>query len=77
MLRKAYVLVEVEKGQSGSVAAEISNLPGIISAEVVFGQYNLVAIIEAEDIDKLARIVRDKIATADFVLRTQTLPIVY
>ena len=77
MSRKAYVMIDVEKGQSGSVAAEISKLPGIVSVDVVFGQHNLIAIIEADDLDHLAKIVRDKIATADFVFHTQTFPVVH
>lgn len=77
MSRKAYVMIDVEKGQSGSVAAEISRLSGIISVEVVFGQHNLIALIEADDLDKLAKVVREEIATADFVSHTETLPVVH
>jgi len=77
MSRKAYVMIDVEKGQSNSVAAEICRLPGIVTVDVVFGQYNLIATIEADDIDKMAKIVRDEIATADFVVHTQTFPVVH
>jgi len=77
MRRKAYVLIDVEKGQSGSVAAELSSLPGIVAADVIFGQHNLVAIIEADDVDELEKIVREEIATADFVSHTQTLLVVH
>ena len=77
MSRKAYVMIDVEKGQSGSVAAEICRLSGVVSVDVVFGQHNLIAIIEADNLDKLAKIVREEIATADFVFHTQTFPVVH
>ncbi len=38
----------------------------------MFGQYDIVALIEAKDIDGLIRIVGNDIATADHVMRTET-----
>lgn len=33
--RKAYGLIDVEKGEAGSVAVELDGKPGILSADVV------------------------------------------
>jgi DNA-binding Lrp family transcriptional regulator len=76
MTKKAYVLIDVEKGQGGAVAAELSDRPGIIATDVILGPHDVVAIIEAENVDELVRIVRDDITQADGVLRTDTMLVV-
>ena len=76
MSKKAYVLIDVEKGEAGGVAAELSGKPGILTADVIFGHHDVVAVIEADDVDGLERIVRNVIIPADYVARTQTLLVV-
>ena len=73
MKQRAYVLIEAEKGQADTVAAELSSKQGILTADRVFGRHDVVAIIEADDINGLAVIVRNNIALADHVVRTETL----
>ena len=46
---------------------------GQLSVDRVFGQYDIVALIEAEDLDGLIRIVGEDIAAAEHVMRTETL----
>jgi len=76
MTKKAYVLIDVEKGQSGSVAAELSGRAGIIITDVILGPHDVVAIVEAENVDEIVRIVRDEITQADGVVRTDTMLVV-
>ena len=73
MQARAYVLIQAEKGQSGSVAAELDGKPGIMAVDRVFGHVDLVAMIEAADIKGLVRIVRNEIAPSEHVVRTETL----
>jgi len=73
MKQRAYVLIQAEKGQSDTVAAELSNKQGILKADQVFGPYDVVALIEADSLDGLVVIVRNEIAAADHVVRTETL----
>jgi len=73
MRKKAFVLIDAEKGEAGSVAAELTGRPGIISADVIFGQHDLVAVIEADDVEGLLEIVRYKILSAEHVVHTETL----
>ena len=73
MSERAYVLIKAEKGESASAAAELSDKQGILSMDLVFGQYDLIASIEADNIQGLAKIVRNDIAAADHVARTETL----
>jgi DNA-binding Lrp family transcriptional regulator len=76
MSKKAYVLIDVEKGEAGSVAVELNHKPGILAADVVFGPHDVVAVIEASDVDQLIKIVRDEITAVDYVVRTDTLLVV-
>jgi DNA-binding Lrp family transcriptional regulator len=73
MSRKAYILIDSEKGEAGSVAAELVNEPGILSVDVIFGHHDLVAVIEADDIDGLLHIVRNCIVPAEHVVHTETM----
>ncbi|NQT73236.1 MAG: Lrp/AsnC ligand binding domain-containing protein [Chloroflexi bacterium] len=73
MSERAYVLIKAEKGQEPTAVTELGNRPELLSVDRVFGQYDIVALIEAEDIDGLIRIVGDDIAAADHVMRTETL----
>ena len=73
MTHKAYVLINVERGQADTVVAELTHKPGIITAEPIFGRCDVLALIEAPDFDYLAEIVRSEIAEADHVVHTETL----
>ena len=73
MSRRAYVLIKTEKGESSTAAAELSGKHGVLVLDLVFGQYDLIASIEADDVEGLAKIVRNGIAAAEHVSRTETL----
>ena len=73
MSQRAYVLIESEKGQADTVAAELTHKDGILKADQVFGRCDVVALIEADDLEGLVVIVRNKIAPADHVVHTETL----
>ena len=73
MSHRAYVLIEAQKGQDDTVAAELMGKQGILSADRVFGRHDVVAVVEAEDLDGLVRIIRNEIAPAEHVIRTETL----
>jgi len=73
MKQRAYVLIEAKKGQADTVAAELSNKQGVLTADRVFGRHDVVAIIEANNLDGLVVIVRNNIAPAEHIVRTETL----
>ena len=75
MSERAYVLIKAEKGQEPTAVTELGNKQELLSVDRVFGQYDIVALIEADDLDGLIRIVGNDIATADHVMRTETLVI--
>ena len=58
MVVKAYVLIEVEAGGTGEVVQGIRKVEGVSSADSVAGAYDVVATVEARDIDGLGGLVR-------------------
>ena len=73
MSERAYVLIKAEKGQEPTAVTELGNKQELLSVDRVFGQYDIVALIEAEDLDGLVSIVGNDIAVVDHVVRTETL----
>ena len=73
MSERAYVLIKTDKGQEPTAVTELGYKQGLLAIDRVFGQYDIVALIEAENLDGLIRFVGNDIATADHVMRTETL----
>jgi len=65
---KAYVLVKATMGQVEDVAGAICELPGVISADVTFGSYDIIALAEVDSARGLGLLV---------VRRIQSIPGVY
>lgn len=72
MKRKAYVLIDAEKGQSSSVVIALSEKPGVLAADVVWGPHDVVAMVEADDIDALMHLVQSGISIIDGIARIDT-----
>jgi len=76
MKRRAYVLIDAEKGQSSSVVIALTQKHGVLAADVVWGPHDVVAIVEADDIDKLMHLVQSDISLIDGIARIDTCLIV-
>jgi DNA-binding Lrp family transcriptional regulator len=76
MKRRAYVLIDAEKGQSSSVVIALSEKPGVLAADVVWGPHDVVAIVEVDDIDKLMHLIQSDISLIDGIARIDTCLIV-
>ena len=72
MTRKAFVLIDVEKGRATDVVITLNGKPGILAANVILGPHDVIAVVEAADIDALARLVENEILIEDGVTRTDT-----
>jgi len=68
----AYILVKVAPGKSRVITDQIGKVEGIKTAHPVTGMFEIIAFIEAADINHLTDIVRTKIQTIEGVLRTHT-----
>jgi DNA-binding Lrp family transcriptional regulator len=52
---------------------KISKLPEVIEVHPLFGEYDLIAKIEAEDYESIGQIIIDKIKTIEGITDTKTL----
>jgi DNA-binding Lrp family transcriptional regulator len=68
----AYILIKIAPGKSRTITEELSNIEGVRTAHPVTGMFDIIAYVEAEDINHLTEIVRNKIQTIVGVLRTHT-----
>jgi DNA-binding Lrp family transcriptional regulator len=69
----AFVLFKVSSGTETEVAKKIAELDEVMDAEVVFGEYDVVARVTTEDLDKLEDFVSQRIRTIPNVLVTSTM----
>ncbi len=68
----AYVLIKIAPGKSRKITEQIATIEGVRTAHPVTGMFDIIAYIEASDINNLTGIVRTKIQTMEGVLRTHT-----
>lgn len=73
---QAYILVQTEVGKAAAVAAEIGELPGVLSAEDVTGPYDVIVRAESDDVDALGRLVVARVQNVNGITRTLTCPVV-
>ena len=67
----AFVLITTSKGKLWTVAEEIRKLAGIKMAYTVTGQYDVIAFVEFEEINRLSQII-DSIQSFEEALRAST-----
>ena len=68
----AYVLVKIAPGKSRAITEQIAKVEGVKTAHPVTGMFDIIAFVEAADINHLTGIVRTKVQTIEGVLRTHT-----
>ena len=73
---QAYILVQTEVGRSAAVAGQITELPGVISADDVTGPYDVIVRTEAETMDDLGKLIIARIQVIEGITRTVTCPVV-
>ena len=68
-----FVLISAAPAFEHEVYNKFSKVPQILELHPLFGEYDLIAKIEAEDFEKLGKIVIDKIKSIKGVIDTKTL----
>jgi DNA-binding Lrp family transcriptional regulator len=68
-----FVLIKVAPSHEHKIYNKLSNLSEIIKLHPLFGEYDFIAKIEAENNDKLGGLVVNKIRSIDGVVNTKTL----
>ena len=76
MATRIYILIEAAVGKAKPVAEGISGLgftnARIVTVDVVTGPYDVIALLEADDLDDLGTAITDGIQQVDGVQRTTT-----
>jgi DNA-binding Lrp family transcriptional regulator len=73
MVILAYVLFKVASGTEREVAQKLIEFDEVIQADIVFGEYDVIARMTTETLDKLEEFVSQKIRTVPNVLVTSTM----
>ncbi|HET7399241.1 MAG TPA: Lrp/AsnC ligand binding domain-containing protein [Intrasporangium sp.] len=74
---QAYILIQTEVGKAASVAEQIAGIEGVTLAEDVTGPYDVIARVEAANVDDLGRLVIAKLQEVPGITRTLTCTIVH
>jgi len=69
----AYVLFKVSSGTEREVCQELVEFSEVIQADIIFGEYDVIAKIETPELDKLEEFVSLKIRNVPNVLVTSTM----
>ena len=69
----AYVFFKVSSGSEREVAQRLIEFDGVQQADIIFGEYDVVAKILATDLDALEGFVSEKVRTVPNVLVTSTM----
>lgn len=76
MAAKAIILIQTDIGAETRVMDELYKIPEITDVYIVYGIYDIVAIIEAESLEKIREIITNKIRRLPEIRTTSTMVVV-
>ena len=68
-----FVLISAAPAQEHDVYNKLSKVAEVVELHPLFGEYDLIAKIKADDFERLGKIVVDKIRSIEGVIDTKTL----
>jgi DNA-binding Lrp family transcriptional regulator len=72
MLAKAFVLIETAVGKTKEVVSVLNKMEGLKTVDTVTGPYDIIAVIEADDLNDIGDLITDKIHFIEGIARTVT-----
>tara|TARA_Y100000310_G_scaffold330415_1_gene401994 strand:+ start:372 stop:641 length:270 start_codon:yes stop_codon:yes gene_type:complete len=69
---RAYILIETQVGRSPDVAAALQSMPGVPSVDIITGDFDIIALVEAQDMVSMADLVTGLVQSIPGVTRTIT-----
>ncbi len=72
MSTKAYVLIETSVGKARDVSEALGDLPTVVTVDAVTGPYDIIAVVDADDLGAVGELVTGKIHTISGIVRTVT-----
>ena len=72
MSTRAFILIETSVGKTQGVVAELRKVAEMQSVDAVTGPYDVIAVLEAPDLNTVGNLVASRIHTIGGILRTVT-----
>ena len=69
---KAFALIDTAVGKTEEVVSILNKIEGLKSVDTVTGPYDIIAVIEAEDVNKIGDLLTGKIHAIKGIARTVT-----
>jgi DNA-binding Lrp family transcriptional regulator len=69
---KAYILINIQMGMTQEIIRNLKNLAGVQSAEMTFGEYDVIVVVQVDDLTRLAKMVSNEIQPIPGVFHTVT-----
>ena len=69
---KAFILIDISTGEIAEVVRQLHHIDSISEAYMTFGPYDAVAVVNADDVSQLGRIMSNVIQPIPGVLDTMT-----
>ncbi|MEE8473104.1 MAG: Lrp/AsnC ligand binding domain-containing protein [Dehalococcoidia bacterium] len=72
MATKAFILIETAVGKTKEVVTAVGKLSGVRSVDPVTGPYDVIVVVEGQDLNTIGELVTNKIHPVGGVTRTVT-----
>ena len=72
MAARAYILIETQVGKSREISDVLRTLSGVPSVDIITGSYDIITLVEWEDMLDIANVVTSQIQVIPGVSRTIT-----
>jgi DNA-binding Lrp family transcriptional regulator len=72
MAAKAFILIETAVGKTKDVITVLKKTPGVKSVDAVTGPYDIIAVVEEDDLNAVGNVVTTKVHPIEGVTRTVT-----
>jgi DNA-binding Lrp family transcriptional regulator len=69
---RAYVLINIRTGEVGQVLRQLRGLQGVAEANMTFGLYDAIAVIEGQDLKSLGAMLSTRIQPIPGITQTMT-----
>ena len=69
---KAYLLIDIQTGQIQPVLKQLRRVKGVREAHMTFGPHDAIAVVVAEDVGEIGRIMAEGVQPIPGVLETLT-----
>ena len=72
MATRAYILIETAVGQTAPVSASLRRLPQMESVDTVTGPYDIIAVVEAQDLPSIGTLISEEMHNVPGIVKTVT-----